>query len=113
MGAVADARAQLAGKIAAGGTVVTMDPRALPPCVLLGAPEFVRTVGVGGWLINYPVHVIAAPPGNADALDWMLDTVEAVIAAAGFAPFTPGTYGDTSNPAYTGTYPTDVTNPAC
>lgn len=114
MSATGDRRAELAGKLtAAGVTPVVLDPRAVPPFVLLGAPAWTGSAGVGGWTVAYPVHVVAPGPATLDTLDWLLDTAEQVIRTLGYADATPTTYGERDSPAYTLIYAVDVTNPDC
>lgn len=113
MGALNDVRTELAGKLAAAGLTATLDPVTVPPFVLVGAPSATAAAGIGGWSVDFPIHVVAAPPGNLAALQWMLDQTEAVWGALGFAPAFPGIYGVDDNPAYQLTYRRDVANPDC
>jgi hypothetical protein len=108
-----DVRGEIAGKLTAGGVDATLDPATVPPFVLVGSPTVVAGAGIGGWSVDYPIHVVATPPGNAKALEWMLEQVELVLRALGPAPATPGLYGDTEAPAYELTYRRDVANPDC
>jgi len=111
--AIGDERAAIAGKLTAAGVDAVLDPRAVPPFVLVGAPSGDRGQGIGGWPVTYPVHVVAAPPGSADQLDWLLDQVEAILRTLGQATWTPTRYGDADWPAYELTYTRDVANPDC
>jgi hypothetical protein len=86
---------------------VTIDPREIhPPCVLVGAPTGLEPAacGLAGVV---PVLVIAAGPGNADALEVLLPLVEEVCAVIDMAgPATTTTYyvetsGETGLAAYT------------
>lgn len=114
MSALGDERAVIAGKLTAAGIDrVVLDPRAVAPFVLVGAPNVVAGVGVGGWSVDYPVHVVAPAPGSADTLVWMLDRVEQVLRALGATAADPGRYGDRDAPAYTLIYRRDITNPDC
>ena len=113
-----DERAVIAGKLAAAGVeTVTLDPATSAPFVLVGPPRSNGAgAGVGGWTVAYPVIVAAAPPGDAAALVWQLDQVELVLRTLGpSADWQPGTYDPAGKnlPAYTVTYPRDVTNPDC
>lgn len=110
-------REAIAGKLtAAGVTGVTLDPRAPLPCVLVDAPTVDTSQGVGGWRVTVPISIIAAPPGGTDALAWLLDQLEPVLAAyPGAVPATPGTVirNDVDCPAYTVPIATDIANPNC
>ena len=80
MSELGDARDVLAAKIAAAGLRVSTDPRELnPPCVLVGAPNIIVRVGSCALEEVVPVLVVAPPPGNADAVDWLLETVETLF----------------------------------
>jgi hypothetical protein len=68
---------------AAGLPRVTLDPRNLnPPCVLVGVPATVGRTTVCARTGRLPVFVVAPPPGNADALAFMLTTADTVAATA-------------------------------
>jgi hypothetical protein len=111
---LADERAVIAGKLAGAGVEhVVLDPRAVAPFVLVGAPEVLGGVGVGGWSVDYPVHVVAPPPGSADALVWLLDQTELVLRTLGATGATPTRYGEREAPAYELTYRRDIDNPDC
>jgi hypothetical protein len=110
-----DERTVIAEKLSAAGVAVSLDPRAVPPVVRVDAPAIVGTEGVGGWRCEYPVHVLSTPPGDAAALDWMLEQLEAVLATFPGATAFPGTV-DVSGvdvPAYTVTLTRSVQNPTC
>jgi len=113
MSSIGDERAVIAGKLTAAGVAAELDPRAVPPFVLVGAPAGDRGQGIGGWPVVFPVHVVAAPPGDADALDWMLDQVELILRTLGPTVWAPSRYGEADWPAYELTYTRDVTNPDC
>ena len=110
-------RESIAGKLtAAGVAAVTLDPRAPLPCVLVDVPSIDVAQGVGGWRVTIPVRIIAAPPGGTDALGWMLDQLEPVLATYPVAvPAAPGTVNrnDVDCPAYTVPVAADITNPSC
>lgn len=111
------ARETIAGKLsAAGAAAVTLDPRAPLPCVLVDAPTVDASAGVGGWATTVPVRAIAAPPGTADALAWLLDQLERVLVVyPGAVPATPGTVtrNEVDCPSYTVPISLDVRNPNC
>jgi hypothetical protein len=113
VGAIADERATIAGKLTAAGMTITLDPGAVAPFVLVGQPVGVSASGVGAWQITYPIIVASTPPGDAASLAWRLEQVETIVLTLGWAPFAPGIYGPKDLPAYTLTYPRTVTNPNC
>ena len=108
-------RVTLAGKLYAAGLPAQLDPRAVPPFVLVDAPTVNGGIGIGGWSVEYPVRVVAPPPGNAEALVWLLEQTELILRTLGPAAADPGTYDADGKacPAYTLTYPADVPNPDC
>ncbi len=108
-----DERVTIAGKLDAAGVAVVLDPRATAPFVLVGAPTVGGGAGVGGWTVDYPVHVVAPAPGSAGALASMLDKVELILRTLGPTRADPTTYGESNLPAYTLTYRRDVANPDC
>lgn len=108
-----DERQAIADQLVAAGMAPVLDPRAVAPFVLVGAPTVEGGAGVGGWSVTYPVHVVAPAPGSAGALASMLDQVERVLRTLGPARADPVTYGESNLPAYTVTYRRDVTNPDC
>lgn len=110
-----DVRQAMAGKLTAAGVAVTLDPAAVAPFVLVGAPTVNGAAGVGGWESSVPVVIAATPPGNADALAWLLDQLELVLRTLGAASAVPGTYdvGGKDLPAYSISYPVDIPNPDC
>lgn len=110
-----DERVTLAAKLAAAGVPATLDPRQPAPCVLVDLPTISRGAGIGGWSCEYPVVVLAVPPGGADAVVWMLEQTELVLRTLGPADAVPGRYDPAGKdlPAYTITYTRDVPNPDC
>jgi hypothetical protein len=107
-------RTNIATKLRAAGLNVSTDPRAPVPTVLVGSPAVAGTEGVGGWRVEYPVLVLASPPGDEAALTWMLDQVEAIL------PIFPGTafprlteHNGSDVPSYLITVSKFVENPAC
>jgi len=83
------------------------DPRLQPPGVLVDGPDFDQPVG-NEMAVRYTIHVIAAPPGDAEALDWINDTAAQVVAALGYFNLSgfAGTYplGDADCPCKTITF---------
>lgn len=98
------AREAVIDRLAAAGLPATGDPGAVPPVVLVAAPSILPTV-IGGPTVDVQFAVIAIhpPPGNAEAMRWLLRTASAVIdeLAPVTASASPGTYGDPPQPAYT------------
>lgn len=111
-----DARAELAGKLAAAGVPASTDPRAVPPYVLVDVPTITGGQGRAGWSATIPVRIVAAPPGTASALSWMLDQLETVLRTVRSATVAdPGTVDAAGKdcPAYTVTVPVSIANPDC
>lgn len=109
-------REDIAGKLAANGVAnVTLDPRGQLPCVLVELPRVFGTEGVGGWSVEFHIHIIASPPGDRDALTWLLDQLEAVLGAFYGAPAEPTTItrNDADCPAYVVRLMRSLTSPNC
>ena len=112
-------RAEIAGKLAAGGVqAVTVDPRSQVPCVLVELPRGFggdTRQGIGGWQVETHVHLIAAPPGDLDATTWLLDQLEAVLVVYPGAEFEPTTVtrNDADCPAYLIRLTRSITSPNC
>src|SRR5262245_364617 len=85
--AMATARRDLADRLTdAGIGNVSLDPRVQPPGVLVDTPAgFIPLPARAGWEVAFVVRVLAPPPGDADALDFMLATAEACAVALGVA----------------------------
>lgn len=116
MSALNDERAVIAGKLAAAGiTVTALDPTVTPPAVLVAAPTITGGAGVGGWTVTYPINVMHPPPGNAAALDWLLEQVEIILATLPGATASPVVIDHAGGdvPAYTVTITRNITNPNC
>lgn len=114
MNGFADARDTLAGKLTAAGVAnVTVDPRVEAPYVLVDVPEVLGTEGIGAWQVQIPVQLAAPPPGDADAIGWLLDQLEAVLVTLWGAAARPQTVGDNNLPGYVVTVTTTVPNPNC
>ena len=105
-------RAKLAAAFA-DGTVVTTDPGALAPYVLVDAVTVTGTAGVGTWNATLPVRCVVPGPGDANALAALEELVETVLVTCGGAPAVPESYGPTDLPAYVVTYPVLLANPNC
>jgi hypothetical protein len=115
--AFGDTRESIAGKLRAAGVEgVTTDPAALAPFVLVDLITVDRPAGVGAWGASVPVKIVVPPPGDAAAAAALETALELVLRTLGYAPAIPGVYrgaGTTEQPAYTLTYPIDVSNPDC
>lgn len=78
---IAQARADIVAKIQADGWAVTDDPRDLqPPCVIVGLPGAITATGACLYEAELTVTAVAPGPGNADAVTWLLDTTEQLMA---------------------------------
>lgn len=109
-----DTRIEIAGKLTAEGVNCSTDPKVQVPAVLVGSPEVVSNEGIGGWRVNYPITVLAAPPGDEHALEWMLETVEAILPIFPGAAFPRTTNHNGSDvPSYLITVSKFVANPNC
>lgn len=86
----------------AGLNVVT-DPRNVqPPCVIIDPPSL---VAISGNLVTTDIAItaVAPPPGNLDAVRWLLTAADTVVQAVLITNGQPGSYtiGTTDLPAYT------------
>ena len=108
-------RQAIAGKLTAAGVAnVTLDPRGALPCCLVDLPEITGLEGIGGWSAVYTVKLIVAPPGDLDALGWLLDQLEPVLVTFP-APAEPTTvdHGGKECPSYVVTLNRSIANPNC
>lgn len=109
MGRILDARTRIVNALTAANIVAVTDARnARPMTVLVDPPTMTRSTGSGTGsqvLLEFTLTVLAAPPGNQDALDWLSNTVDAITSITGIAATqaTPGVYsvGSQELPAYT------------
>ena len=113
-----DERTVIADKLAAAGVAyVTLDPRAGPPCVLVGLPTRggQPAIGIGAWPCMFTIEIVGTPPGDADAVSWMLDQLETVLTVLPADDYAPSTVtrGDVELPAYVVTVNRPVSNPNC
>lgn len=103
-GIFAEARTSLVDALGALGLAVVTDPRnARPKTVFVGAPTFdVITYNVGD--ITFDISILAAPPGNLDAEDYLITTADTImnspISVTSGRPVT-FSVGDQQIPAYT------------
>lgn len=119
LGVLHDARQTLAEKLAvevAPPVVVTLNPAAVAPFVLVDVLTIDGPSGVGAWSATVPVVVAVPPPGDDVALTQLGELVEVVLRTLGPARAVPDLYtapGGKELPAYTLTYRVDVSNPDC
>jgi hypothetical protein len=80
-GVFTDAVAAVAQAIEDAGFRAVTDPRNVSArCVFVELPTFESfTTNIAD--ISISVKVLAAPPGNNDAFDWVMTTVDALLAA--------------------------------
>lgn len=103
-GIFADSRTAIVNALTALGVVSVTDPRnARPLTVLINPPTFdAFTYNVGD--IRFELLIVAAPPGNQDAEDYLITTADTIMASTTLA-VTGGrpvsvTVGDQQIPAY-------------
>lgn len=103
-GIFAESRTAIVNALTALGVVSVTDPRnARPLTVLINPPTFdVFTYNVGD--IRFELLILAAPPGNQDAEDYLITTADTIMASTTLA-VTGGrpvsvTVGDQQIPAY-------------
>lgn len=118
MNVFGEARDVFVGKIRAESppdVIVTTDPAAAAPCILVDAATNVERVGPGGYRATIAVVPMYPPPGNAAALDWLGDMLEVVLTALGAcsSPATAGTYGAKDVPCYRIPYTIQIADPNC
>lgn len=93
----------LIGALSDAGLPVVTDARnAQPPCVIVDPPAVSPVQS--GYLValSFPVTLVAPPPGNRDAVQWLLTAADDVLAAATVTGGGPGSYtlGTVECPAY-------------
>ena len=84
-GIFAEARTAIINRITALGLVPVTDPRnARPLTVFVELPTFTSfTYNVGD--LTFTLRVLGAPPGNQDVADWLLTTIDTLMADQGLA----------------------------
>lgn len=84
-GIFAEARDAIATRINNLGLKAVTDPRnARPLTVFIDLPTFTSfTYNVGD--LTFILHVLGAPPGNQDTADWLLTTIDTLMADQGLA----------------------------
>ena len=109
MGRILDARARIVTALSGAGLTVVTDPRnARPLSVIIDPPTMTRSTASGTGsqvMLEFNCIVLAAPPGNLDALNWLSNTVDTITSITNFAATqaTPGVYtvGGQELPCYT------------
>jgi len=103
-GIFAECRTAIVNALTALGVAVVTDPRnARPMTVMVNPPTFDSfTYNVGD--IRFELLILAAPPGNQDAEDYLITTADSIMASTTLA-VTDGrpiavTVGDQQIPAY-------------
>lgn len=103
-GIFAESRTAIVNALTALGVAVVTDPRnARPMTVMVNPPTFDSfTYNVGD--IRFELLILAAPPGNQDAEDYLITTADTIMASTTLA-VTDGrpiavTVGDQQIPAY-------------
>ena len=100
---ISDTWAWVIAALDAAGLRAVDDPRNVqPPCVLVDPPSVIANQSQTLVQLQFPISVIAPPPGNRDAMMWMLDAVDDVIGALPISNGDPGSYnlGGTDLPSY-------------
>ena len=84
-GIFAEARTAIITRITSLGLVPVTDPRnARPLTVFVELPTFTSfTYNVGD--LTFTIRVLGAPPGNQDTGDWLLTTIDTLMADGGLA----------------------------
>jgi hypothetical protein len=84
-GIFAEARTAIVNRITSLGLVPVTDPRnARPLTVFVELPTFTSfTYNVGD--LTFTLRVLAAPPGNSDSADYLLTTIDTLMADQGLA----------------------------
>ena len=107
-GILAESRSAIVTQLVNLGLAAVTDPRnARPMSVLVNPPTFDSfTYNVGN--ITFELLILAAPPGNQDAEDYLITTADTImdssIAVTGGRPVSV-TVGDQQIPAYSLTVP--------
>jgi hypothetical protein len=78
-GILAEARSAIVAQLTTLGLAAVTDPRNIRPrSVLVEAPSFTSfTYNVGD--IRFTLRIVAAPPGNQDAEDYLITTADAIM----------------------------------
>jgi hypothetical protein len=78
-GIFAEAQATLVTSLEALGLAVVTDPRNARPISVLVEPPTFTTFNSNIAEIEFGVKVLAAPPGNRDATDYLITTADAIM----------------------------------
>lgn len=81
MSAFTDARQAIADALTAADVTCTLDPTGLMPMIFVGLPEKGSPTGnaLAGHQCTIPIWIVAPPPSNPDAVDWMLTELPKVL----------------------------------
>lgn len=105
MGSINDAYDALCGELEDAGLTVINDSRNARPGAVIVEPGGITVSSIRGGqlLIEFPVIALAPPPGNADAMRSLNDTVNLIIAAVPATSAQSGSYsvGSQELPAVT------------
>lgn len=106
--------AALAAELEPAGIPVTTDPQTLnPPCVLV-VPTGAAWPMLSGFdrvaRLTTAVYLLAPPPGDGDAIGWMLRHLPTVAAAIGVKEMAGTTYGGSQLPGYAATVTLTITD---
>lgn len=87
------ARQDLATVLETGGIKATTDPRNVnAPMVVVGLPTITEWIGACVVNIDIPITAVAPGPGNLDAVEWLLDTVAALLELFPFSLASPTSF---------------------
>jgi len=78
-GVFSDAQAQLVASLTDLGLSVTTDIRNARPLSVVVRPPFFTIKNYNWADITFLISICAAPPGNSDAVDYMLTTADAIM----------------------------------
>lgn len=93
------ARADLADKLEAAGIKTTLDPRNVnPPITVIGLPVITEWNTACILSLDIEITPVAPPPGNLDAVTWLLDTVAQLLDLFPHALATPSSFDVTNQP---------------
>jgi hypothetical protein len=81
-GVFATARSNLVSSLTALGLAVVTDPRNARPLSVLVNPPNVDIKNYNWADITFSILICAAPPGNQDAVDYLITTADAIMDSA-------------------------------
>lgn len=94
---------EVVSELNGAGLRVVADPRNIqPPCVIVEAPSISRGPSTHVLELEFPIAVVAPPPGNRDSALWMLSIADEIAGIYPIRDGAPGSYtiGTTELPAY-------------